>query len=162
MGLNISGVIIDRNYKNNLAELETIIGQKLEFEKEIIFEEAIKSWKEEDYCDIYFSDDATFILLSMQTGGFDFYAKDQIVFSFVLSEMTMLFTVNYTQNGTLIRSITESEEMSESEGEPFEFEKEYDDTSGLIYHLIEKTLQESFDDIDLETKCLRYSFEEMD
>src|SRR5690606_14782631 len=69
-------------------------------------------------------------------------------------------TINYTKNNELIRSIMESEEMNEDEGEPFEFEKSEDDKSELIYHLIEKTLGESFDDIDWETKCFRYSFKQ--
>lgn len=162
MGLNISGLVIDKNYKNNLAELETVLGEKLLFEKEITFEEALESWKEDSYCDVYFSKKGTFVLLSMETGGFDFYAKDQIAFSFVLSEMTMMFCVNYTQNDELIRSIMESEDMSVNEGEPFNFEKNTEETESLIYHLIHQTLGESFDDIDLDTKCFRYSFQEME
>lgn len=160
MGLNISGLVIDNNYSNNISELETILGQKLIFEKEVTFEEALESWKEESYCDIYFSEKGTFILLSMEIGGFDFYAKNHIAFSFVLSEMTMMFCVNYTQNDELVRSIMESEEMTENEGEPFDFESDDDDRSSLIYHLIETTLGESFDDIDLEAKCFRYTFQE--
>lgn len=162
MGFNISGVVIDKNYKNNLAELETVFGQKLLFEKEVLFEEALESWKEDGYCDIYFSEKGTFVLVSMEIGGFDFYAKDQIAFSFVLSETTMLLSVNYTQHDELIRSIMESDDMSEDEGEPFDFENdEEEDTSSLIYHLLETTLGESFDDIDLEAKCFRYTFQKM-
>lgn len=33
MGLNISGRVIDKNYENNIAELESVIGQTLIFEK---------------------------------------------------------------------------------------------------------------------------------
>ena len=158
MGLNISGLIIDKNYENNLTELESIIGEELVFEKEVTFEETLESWKEDTYCDIYFSKNGTFVLLSMETGGFAFYTENQIAFSFVLSEMTMMFTVNYTKNNELLRYIMESEEMNEAEGESLAFEKNEDDISGLIDHLIEKTLGETFDDIDLEAKCFRYSF----
>lgn len=160
MGLNISGLVIDKNYENNIAELESVIEQKLIFEKEVTFEETLESWKEDTYCDVYFSKNGTLVLLSMEMGGFDFHAKNQTAFSFVLSEMTMMFTINYTKNDELIRSIVESEEMNEDEGEPFEFEKNEDDKSELIYHLIEKTLGESFDDIDLGAKCFRYSFKQ--
>jgi hypothetical protein len=162
MGLNISGVVIDKNYKNNLTELESILGQKLVFEKEVVFEEALENWKEDSYCDIYFSEKGTFVIVSMEIGGFDFYAKDQIAFSFVLSEMTMMFCVNYTQNNELKRSIMESEELNENTGEAFEFEKSEHDKSSLIYHLIENTLCESFDNIDLEAKCFRYTFQEIE
>lgn len=160
MGLNIAGLVIDKNYENNLAELESVIGEKLVFEKEVTFEEALESWKEDTYCDVYFSKNGTLVLLSMEIGGFDFYANNQTAFSFVLSETTMMFTINYTKNDELIRSIMESEEMNEDEGEPFEFEKNEDDKSELIYYLIEKTLGESFDDIDLEAKCFRYLFKQ--
>lgn len=158
MGLNISGLVIDKNYKNDLTELESIIGEKLVYEKEVSFEEATENWKEDSYCDVYFSKNGTFVLLSMEVGGFEFYAKNQTAFSFVLSEMTMVFTVNYTKNDELVRSIIETEEMNENEGKPFDFEKDEDDTSELIYHLIEDTLGEAFYDIELETVCHRYTF----
>lgn len=99
----------------------------------------------------------------MEIGGFEFYAKNQTAFSFVLSEMTMVFIVNYTQNEELIRSIFETEEMSDNQGQAFDFEKEDDDVSSLIYHLIEKTLGKSLDAIiDLDTKCFRYSLQELE
>ncbi|MGB1037360.1 MAG: hypothetical protein ACPGYY_01855 [Bacteroidia bacterium] len=158
MGLNISGIVIDKNYENSLTELETILDQKLVFEKEITFEDSLESWKEDTYCDVYFSKKGTFILTSMDMGGFEFYADNQTILSFILSEMTMMFTINYTKNNELIRSIMESEEMNEDVGKPFDFEKDEDDKSELIYHLIEKTLGESFYDIDIEVKCFRYSF----
>ena len=160
MGLNISGLVLDKNYEHSLPELQSILGQNIVFDKVVSFEDAIENWKEDRYCDIYFSKKGTFVLLSMELGGFDFHAKNQTAFSFVLSEMTMMFTVNYTQNNQLLRSIMESEEMNEDEGKPFDFEKDSDDTSELIYHLIEKTLGEDFDDIDLEAKCFRYSFQQ--
>jgi hypothetical protein len=162
MGLNISGLVIDKNYENNINELESILGQKLVFDKEVSFEDALENWKEDTYCDIYFAENGTFILLSMELGGFDFYAKNQIAYSFVLSEMTMMFAVNYTQNDQLLRSIMISDEGTEDEGEPFEFEDvEDEDKSTLIYDLIEHTLGESFDDIDLEATCYRYSFTDL-
>lgn len=162
MGLNISGLVIDKNYENNLTELESILGEKLVFEKEVAFEEATENWKEDSYCDVYFSENGTFVLLSMEVGGFEFYGKNQTAFSFVLSEMTMVFTVNYTKNNELVRTITETEDMHENEGVPFDFEKDEDDTSELIYHLIENTLGESFYDIDLEATCFRYTFKQDD
>ena len=161
MGLNISGLVIDKNYENNLTELETIIGEKLVFEKELTFEETLENWKEDTYCDIYFSKNGTLVILSMEIGGFEFYADNQTAFSFVLSEMTMMFVVNYTKNGELLRYIMESDEMNEDKGVPLDFEKNSeDDVYELIYHLLEKTLGESFDDIDLEARCYRYSFKE--
>jgi hypothetical protein len=160
MGFNISGLVIDRNYENDISELESIIGEKLVFEKEVIFEETLESWKEDSYCDIYFSKKGSLILLSMEIGGFEFFADNQTAFSFVLSEMSMTFTINYTKNNKLVRSIMVSEDMIEDEGEPFEFETDDEDKSELIYQLIENTLGESFHEIDLEARCFRYSFKQ--
>ncbi len=161
MGFNIAGLLINKNYKNNLNELEEIIGEKLIFDKEVVFEEGSENWKEANYCDIYYSEKGTLIFLSMERSGFEFYAKENDTLSFVLSEMTMTFSVNYVKKGKLIRSIVESEgDLLENEGTPLEFEKSEDDKSELIYYLFEKTLGESFYDIDLEAKCYRYKFAE--
>jgi len=161
MGLNISGIVIDKNYSENISELESIIGEKLVFQKEVMFEDTCESFKEDGYCDIYFSKKGTFVLLTMEKGGFEFCAKNQDVFSFVLSEMTMTFCINYVKNGENIRTIMEAEdEIMENEGVPFEFEKDENDNSEIIYHLIEKTLGESFHEIELDAKCLRYTFKQ--
>ena len=71
----------------------------------------------------------------------------------------MTFSVNYVERGHLMRSIIEAEsELVQNEGEPLEFEENEEDKSELIYHLFEKTLGESFHDINLEAKCYRYTF----
>lgn len=162
MGLNISGLVIDKNYKNNLTELESVFEQKMIFEKEVDYEDAIENWKEEDYCDIFYSKNGTIIMLSMITGGFDFNVKDQTAFSFVLSEMTGMYCVNYTQNEELIRSIMETQEEYEEDGEPLDFESEDTSLEEFIYHLIEKTLGESFYNIPVDAKWERYSFQIME
>ena len=161
MVLNISGIVIDKNYSENISELESIIGEKLIFQKEVMFEDACESFKEDGYCDIYFSKKGTFVLLAMEKGCFEFCSKNQDVFSFVLSEMTMTFCINYVKNGENIRTIMEAEdEIMENEGVPFEFEKDEDDNSEIIYHLIEKILGESFYEIEIDAKCLRYTFKQ--
>lgn len=159
MGFNISGLIISKNYKENLSELEEILGEKLVFDKEVIYETGSENWKEDNYCDIYYSEKGTLIFLSMERGGFEFYAKDSDTFSFVLSEMSMTFAINYVKEGKLVRSIVESEDnIMQNDGEQLEFEKSENDKSELIYYLFERLLGESFHEIDLEAKCYRYRF----
>lgn len=161
MGLNISGLVIDKNYQDNITQLEEILGEKLNFEKEVLFEEAIENWKEEHYCDIYFSDKGTLIFISMAHAAFEFQVQQQKAFSFVLSEMTMTFAVNYTDNAKMIRSFaeTDDEERHNEFGEKLPFEENEEDASELIHHLIEKTLGESLWNIDLGVTCFRYRFE---
>ncbi|AXG70049.1 hypothetical protein KORDIASMS9_02278 [Kordia sp. SMS9] len=162
MGLNIAGIAINKSYKEDVSTIESMLGHQLLFEKEVPFEEACESFKEDSYCDIYFSENSTFILCDMERAGFEFILEEQDVFSFVLSEMTMTFCINYVKNGKLVRTIVEAEdELHEDEGTPLEFEKTEDDKSEIIYYLIEKTIGKSFDDIDLEATCKRYTFQSL-
>ncbi|WP_420572300.1 hypothetical protein [Kordia sp.] len=159
MGLNISGIVINKNYENDLAKLEEILGKQLIFEKEIVFEDTYESFKDDHYCDVYYSKNGTYISVSMEIGAFDFYADNQDVLSFVLSEMTMVFSINYVKGGKLVRTIVESEdEIQEDEGTPLKLESTEEHKDELIYALIEETLGESFHEIDLGAKCKRYTF----
>ena len=86
MGLNISGLVINKNYSKNIAQLEPILSQKLVFENEVSLSDACESWKGDEYCDIYFSENGTLIFSSMELGGFEIIAGKQDTLSFVLSE----------------------------------------------------------------------------
>lgn len=159
MGVNIAGLVINRIYKDNVAGLEKILGEKLVFDKEVPFEEASENWKKNTYCDVYYSDSGTLVFLSFESAGFDFPVKDQVTFSFVLSETSMMFSVNYTRNGEVLRTILESEGIvHQDEGIPFEYEAKKEDRSGLIHYLFEKTLGIPFIEIDPAAMCYRYTF----
>jgi len=159
MGFNISGLVINKNYKNDLSALEAILDEKLVLEKEVMFEEACESFKGDGYCDIYFSDKATFVLLAMERGGFEFYADGQEAFSFVLSEMTMTFCVNLSKNGELVRTLIETEDdQTDDFGEPLPIEEKAEDIPGLIYLLFEQTFGQDFFSIEPDSKCYRYTF----
>lgn len=163
MGFNISGLIIDQNLKNDLSSLEAVFDEKLVFEKEVTFEEASENWKDNHYCDIYFSETGTLIFLAMERGGFEFYPKKHDAFSFVLSEMSMTFSINYVEKGVLIRSFMVAEdEVLQDEGDLFDFETVEEDKSEVIYKLFESTLGESFHEIDVEATCYRYTFKPID
>ena len=160
MGYNISGLVIDKNYENNIEALETILGEKLIFSTKVDFESGSENWKEDNYCDIYFSEKGTLIFTSIDRAIAQFKIKKQKAFSFALSEMTMTFAVNYTENGNIVRSFAETEDevRHQEVGEKLDFEKTESDPSELIYHLIEKTLGKKFWDIDLDENCYRYHF----
>jgi hypothetical protein len=158
MGFNIAGLVLNKNYQQDLAALEAILGQKLSFDQAISFEKASENWKEDDYCDIYFTEQGTLVFLAMEIAGFDFHATKQTAFSFVLSEMSMVFCINYTQNNRLLRSLMVTEDGGyENSGEPLDMEEDTQDLSDLIFGLIEDTLGESFYDIDLSAPCFRYN-----
>lgn len=159
MGLNIAGFVIDKNYEKDIPKLEYILSAALTFKKQVIFEDTLKSWKKRSECDIYFSQNGTLVLFAPEYSSLVYSAENHNSLTFCLSEMVMIFIVTFMENGKLRRMLTESEgEITENEGIPFEFEKNEDDKSKLIYHLIEKILGQSFFDIDNAAKCNRYTF----
>ncbi len=164
MGFNISGLVLNENYRDNLPQLAHILGEEFLHESSISLEEACESWKGDDYCDVYFSKEGTLVFLSMEKGGFEFCEEGLTTFSFVLSESTGMFCFNYTENGELIRSYFESEDDMEEgdeiedEGELLEIETTEEDKSEVIFHLIGKVLGESFHSIDFEADCKRLWF----
>jgi len=160
MGFNISGLVIDKNYENDIEKIGDILGEKLVFDEKVDFEIGSENWKDDNYCDIYFSEKGTLVFISMERAAFDFNIENQKAFSFVLSEMTMTFAVNYTDNEKMIRSFAETEDgvKHQEKGEKLTFENTESDVSELIHHLIEKTLGKTFWSIDVEEKCFRYKF----
>ncbi len=158
MSFNIAGLVINKNLQNDIAQIETLLGEKLVFDEDVDFDDAIESFKEDEYCDIYFSEQGTVIFLSMDTACNPFSSKDYDTFSFVLSEMAMMFSVNYVKQGNLVRSLVEANgSLMENTGEPLEFEQNEDDISALIHHLFTQVLGKSFFSIDAEADCYRYT-----
>ncbi|NVK63242.1 MAG: hypothetical protein HWE22_01595 [Flavobacteriales bacterium] len=161
MGLNISGLVLNHNYKNDLEELALVLGEEFHKKEETTFGEGCESWKSDEYCDVYFSDIGTLVFLSMEKGGFEFCIDGRDTFSFVLSESTMMFCFNYTQNGQLIRSYFESDdEIQEDEGTPLEIERTEEDKSEVILHLVGEILGEEFYEIDMDAACTRFWLKE--
>ncbi len=161
MGFNISGLVIDKNYKDEIDKIETILGTKLVFEKEVVFEEASENWKSEDYCDIYFSQKGTLIFTSKEKAAYEYNIESQKAFSFAVSEISMSFAVNLTENCKMIRSFFQTKDGTRHQevGGKLPFEEKESEVLQLIHHLIESTLGKSFRGIDLEENCYRYRVE---
>ena len=92
MGYNISGLVIDKNYENDIEQIENILGEKLVFDKKVDFESGSENWKDDNYCDIYFSEKGTLIFISMERAAFEFnikisppfLSKNKILFFFTI------------------------------------------------------------------------------
>lgn len=162
MGLQIGGLVIDKNYESDLEGLEVILNKKLVFEDEVVFKKASANDKESDVLDIYFLDDATLIMSSITIASLAYKATQQKVMSFVIDEETMLFSLYYTENGFLTRKVIEVEgDVVESRGEQFEYEDVEESKVELIYHLIEDILGEYLWDIEPQERCMRFGVNEI-
>ena len=157
MGFNISGIVINKNFKNNLEDLTEKFKWNLDYLEEIDFETASKNWKEEGICDIYFNEKGTFIFLNMDDCITPYKFQNCNILTFTLSETSMAFNLNYTENEKEVRSIMQyNDKMLTDEGEKFDFED--DDTSEIIWNQIEVVLGESFWNIQPDEKCYRYKY----
>lgn len=159
MGYNISGLAINKNYKNDFEQLQKELGWNLEKESEIDFEAASANWTDEGICTVYFSEKGTLIFLNMDMCADSFKIKNANTLTFALSETVMAFNLNYCENAVEKRTIMEVDGVRmEDEGEKLSIEAETEDTSELIWNQIEIVLGKSFFEIDLEEKAMRYSF----
>lgn len=159
MGFNLSGLAINKNYKDDFQGLQEELGWVLREEGEITFEEASSNWKEEGTCDVYFAEQGTLLFISMERCEESWGLKKANTLTFALSETSMVFNLNYCENGVLQRSIleVESNRITE-EGEPLEAEESSEDTSEMIWNQLEVVLGEPFWDIELTEKAVRYHF----
>ncbi|MDM1521422.1 hypothetical protein [Myroides odoratimimus] len=161
MGLQIGGIVIDKNYQSDLEGLEVILKSKLVHEEEVTFKKATVSDKESDILDICFLEDATLVLVSIGMASLVYKASKQKVMSFVIDEEMMSFNLHYTENGFLIRTVLEVEgEVVESIGEPLEYEEVEESKIELIYHLIEDIIGEYLWDIEPQERCMRFGLKE--
>lgn len=159
MGFNISGIAINKNYKDKLPEPARSIDLSLAFDSEITYEEAAGNWKEDGICDIYFSDKGTLLFLPMDNCTDGYAVKGQTVLTFALSETSMAFNLNYYKNDRFVREAMEFDgDRVTDEGDPLPQENEEINVSGLAFQLIQEILGQKIEEIDLEARAYRYAF----
>ena len=159
MGLNIAGIAINSNFNKNVDELIKKLDWSIEFDKEIVFEEASSNWKDDKLADIYFTNSGTIIFLSEPFLVNEENTKGLEVLGFGLSETVMAFVLNYYKDGTTVREkITHEGNLMTERGEKLEIEGIEEDISEQIHGLINHLIGVKFWDIDLGEKAFRYKF----
>jgi hypothetical protein len=97
--MNLSGIVIQGNLKNQEELLSEILGIGLEFEKEIEFETASSNFKEEGILDVYFGEKATLIFADNEICAGEEYGFEKTkILTFSTSETNMAFYLAYTVN----------------------------------------------------------------
>ncbi len=156
MGFNFSAIVINKNYKDQIDQLQKDLEMNLTFKEEITFEQASANAKPEGLCDIYFAEKATLLFVPFQSDAH--YIKDAQVLSFIMVEMVMDMQLKYTENGILKRFISEYNlERRENRGKSLPVETENMETSEIIWKQMDYILGESFNAISLSATCYRYT-----
>ncbi len=159
MGFNISGIAINKSYKDNFEELQKEFGWDLKKVEDIDFEDASSNWKEEDICDVYFTEEGTLLFLNMDMCTQPWEISSLNTLTFALSETSMAFNIDYCEKGVGVRSITEFDgNRVEDEGGRLKVEEKSEDTSEIIWNLVEEVIGKRFLDIEADEKAVRYHF----
>lgn len=164
MGLNISGIVINKNLEGNTDQLSKILNLNLEFDREIDFETASENWKEEGFIDVYFSENGTLIFANEDLCLGEGYAYPGAnILTFASSETSMAFNFSYTENNEIIRSKLEvNGEVIDEYGNKLITEIENEDISEVIWNQISAVLGKKFGDIQLQEKSLRFYIKSSD
>ncbi|MEM6895390.1 MAG: hypothetical protein AAF554_16965 [Bacteroidota bacterium] len=161
MGFNISGLAINKNYENDFYDLARQLGWKLERHADIDFETASANWKDDAYCDVYFTENGTLIFLSLDRLPVRNVKNDSSLI-FAISETSMAFDMSYYEAGIELRSIMEvNGEQLEDKGDKLKVEDISSDTSEIIWNQLEVVLGKRFWDIEPEEKAIRYVFKKV-
>jgi hypothetical protein len=159
MGFNLSGIVVNENFKDNLEELTNQFNWNLQFVEEINFETASENWKAEGICDIYFSEQGTLLFIDMDMCVEPWSINSGNTLTFALSETSMAFNLNYCVQQEIKRSIMEAEgERMTDEGERLPIERSAEDTSEIIWGQIGEVLGKTFWSIEPNEKAYRYKF----
>ena len=159
MGINISGIAINRNYENDFEELTEALGWKLQKQAEINFGAAVSNWKEKGICDVYFTENGTILFVNMELCIESRGTENDHVLTFILSETSMTFSLHYAEKGDLKRIfIGDNDKQVFSSGQPLEVEATTADMSNIIWNQLAVVIGKSFWDIEHDEKAYRYIF----
>jgi len=157
MGFNLSGIAINKTFKDNLNELQQQLGLTLDFTEEINFERASENWKKDGICDIYFGEQGTLLFLNMDLCTDAWSIENGNTLTFALSETSMAFNMNYCEGRALRRSFMEvNEDRMHDEGEKLASEENTEDTSKIIWDQLGAVLGQTYWSIGLEETAYRY------
>ncbi len=159
MGFNFSGIAFNKNYENDFETLQKELGWNLEKQGDIIFEEASENWKDEAYCDVYYTENGTLLFAEFDR-CLDAITIDQVhTLSFGVSESSMTFSMHYCEDGELKRALMEVDGATfEDIGDPLPIEKENPAVFDVIFAQLKELIGQEFFGIDLAVPCTRYVF----
>ncbi|MFN8320437.1 MAG: hypothetical protein U0V54_13545 [Saprospiraceae bacterium] len=159
MGMNISGIAINKNYENDFENLAKSLRWKLKKQAEIDFGTAVSNWKEKGICDVYFSETGTVLFVNMEMCAEGWGLENDNALTFILSETSMAFNLHYCENGIHKRILIDVEgKRVFSRGDPMSVEANSGDMANIILNQLEVVIGKSFWDIEHTEKAYRYIF----
>jgi hypothetical protein len=130
----------------------------LKLKEEIYFESAMSQSKSNKTCDIYFSSNCTIAFLSEPIEpNINRYSKNKQIISFMVSETSMIFSLEVSKNEVITRKFTEfNNDRLNDYGDKFPEEEQNSDGLNIVLLAIENTIGKKFWNIEADEKAFRY------
>lgn len=160
MGFYLSGVVLNKNFQNNFEELQTELGWKLKKGEEIDFETASENDKEEEFCDVYYTENGTILFVEMDMCTQPYPIVGCNTMAFAMADSSGAYNLDYCENGVVKRSIMEVDgNRVQDTGNALTVEEKSSDVSEIIWNQMETMIGKRFWDIEPEEKANRYMFD---
>lgn len=154
MSLFLSGLAINKNYKNEVDVLYNILNMNVVKTEEVTFEQAIDSTTELFYFDVYFTANGTLVFLNDDLCMQLYQINDLNALSFIISENSDTYMANFTENGKTKFKITKVDGKLTGNGKKIIVANNLT-TDELIFQYIENLIGKSFFNIQNEEKLIR-------
>ena len=155
MGFNIAGIIVNKKISD--TDIETLLKLKIKFLKEVDFEDATSSFKDENTVDILQTETGTLLITELgQMYDLDDSLHDSI--QFMVSDISDTYYFEKFLKGHLVRKfITTQGETAEDVGEGHISEE--DDLMEKVWEYIDTYLQNDFTNTMQDQTFKRYELE---
>jgi len=155
MGFNIAGIIVNKKISD--TDIETLLKLKIKFLKEVDFEDATSSFKDENTVDILQTETGTLLITELgQMYDLDDSLHDSI--QFMVSDISDTYYFEKFSKGQLVRKfITTQGETAEDVGEGHISEE--DDLMEKVWEYIDTYLQNDFTNTMQDQTFKRYELE---
>ena len=160
MGFNISGIVINKKYL--VKELPSIIMDRLLPNKpiKIEVEDVISNFTDSSFCDIYFGEQGTLILISPDLIMHDWAPYLNETLLFIKSEITMTFCFRYYINNSLKLERYEENGKTITDHHYSKNQSLNKNSEELLNQLIIKVLGEDLNTVDLSKSAYRFKLSE--
>jgi hypothetical protein len=158
MGWKLSGIVINKNFENDIAELFNLLQlEDFELEKESSFEEETSHFKDDNKLSIGFFGSGTYLSTDIHLFTNDKILKeassDLTILAFYIYDTTSTYCFEWFSKGEYLRKkwISYSDkniDSSENFGDLLPIEKQEEDDVDIIIGLISSLLEKDFYDID--------------
>lgn len=154
MGLFLSGLAINKDYRNKIDVLYNILKMNVVKTEEVTFEESMDSDTELFYFDVYFSSVGTLVFLNYDLCMHSYLVEESNTLSFIISENSDTYSLNYTENGK--EKIHLEQVAGVLKGSGKKIIKDNNLTiDELVFKYIENLIGKRFFDIGNEEKLIR-------